>query len=148
MDIAPVRRGRSIQSGARYRLAQGARSCEQQARCVGAPWSESEMCGAAAWPAGVLASRPPGSPARPHKGPGPRPRVGVRADQTGPQIATRMARNVWRCGIIFEFIGPSRLGGAKTRDTAAGRSPMASSVNTVLPAHSMNMWTRYVPLAM
>ena len=69
MIIAPVRRGRSNRAAAQSRLAEhGARRCEQQAECDGAPGRPgpagpgregttavpAEMCGGVTWHAGVL----------------------------------------------------------------------------------------------
>ena len=81
----------------------------------------------------------------------PRPRVGVRADHTGSQNATRRERNVWRLGTIFReeaqlyrhlcsmdsIMEPARLmiaradpearPGSERRLPAAGRQPVLST---------------------
>ena len=136
--------GRSNHAAAQSRLAaHGARRCEQQAGCAGAPGRAPAEHGARVSRYGRrsrLARRCP------------RPRVGVRAYHTGSQNATLRAQDGLRLGTIFPgktqlyrkvYYGSlARAGsearpGSERRQPVAGRRPVPSTgQNTVLPAHS------------
>ena len=131
--------GRSNHAAAKSRLAaHGARRCEQQAGCVGAPGRAPAEHGARVSRYGRrsrLARRCP------------RPRVGVRAYHTGSQNATRRAKEkvtarnyISRQNTIVQesvqwvpWPGPARRRG---RGVSDGGWPPVGGQSTVLPAHS------------
>ena len=126
MGTAPVWRGRSNHAAAQSRLAaHGARRCEQQAGCAGAPGRATA--------GNVLRSRL----ARRC----PKAGMGL-SDRTGSQNATRSARSVWRLELYFEtkhnctencIVGSMAWAGSEAgsgrRRPAAGRHSRKGSEN-------------------
>ena len=121
MGIAPVRRGRSNHAAAQSRLAEhGARRCEQQAGCVGAPGRAlAEMCKG-------------GSACGSHRT--------AKCNAKGWERVTAR-NNISNCTGKCTMGSLARAGsearpGSERRRPATGRRPVPSTgQNTFLPAH-------------